>query len=91
MKRYNVGFAFLFVLTMSLSAFSLLAQDNISWLSDYTSDIEAGSYTYKYNFTSVDGNNCKLKVEEQKTDKKGRTTTMSYVDHQKPCAHKQYI
>lgn len=78
MKNINFRLVFIFISSF-LTAGTLTAQDNINWLSDYTSAIEAGSYTYEYKFTAVDGNNCKLKIEELKTDKKGKTSTMSYV------------
>jgi hypothetical protein len=55
------------------------SQEVISWLSDYTSDFNTGSYTYKYGFFTVEGKDCKMKIEEQKTDKKANTVKKSYV------------
>jgi hypothetical protein len=55
------------------------AQEAVSWLSEYTSDINAGSYTYKYNYSTVDNKACKLKIEELKTDKKANTITKSTI------------
>ena len=44
------------------------AQDKISWLDDYTGEIQIGNETYQYNFSTVEDNNCKLKFEELVTD-----------------------
>ncbi|MBN2350209.1 MAG: hypothetical protein JXJ22_15325 [Bacteroidales bacterium] len=54
-------------------------QDKISWLSDYTTEVNTGTYTYQYNFYSVDNNSCKIKIEEIKTDKKGKSSTTTNV------------
>ena len=48
-------------------------QDNISWLDDYTGEMQIGSETYQYNFSNVENNDCKLKFEELVTNKKGST------------------
>lgn len=51
----------------------LTAQDNVTWLEDYTGEIPAGNDTYRYKFTNLDGNDCKIKIEELLTDKRGST------------------
>ncbi len=79
MKKIVSSLTFFLFLSLLSNFFKVSAQENIGWLSDYTSAIEDGSDTYQYSFTSVDGNNCKIKVVEQKTDKKGKTSSMSYV------------
>jgi hypothetical protein len=55
-----------------------MAQEPIPWLNNYTSDITMGSNTCSYTFKTIDGNACKLSIEEKKTDKKGAATTMTY-------------
>ncbi len=51
----------------------LIAQDNVTWLEEYTGEIPIGNDTYRYKFTNPDGNDCKIKIEELLTDKKGST------------------
>lgn len=72
-------FSLLFSSLMILSLQALHAQNQISWLDDYTGEMLIGSDTYSYNFTSVDGNDCKFKFEEELTDKKGSTELHSWV------------
>ena len=79
MKKTGLIIGILCVVSILLNTGSLIAQEEISWLTDYTDEINAGSYSCKYNFTSVDNNTCKLKVEELKTDKKGKTASEEYV------------
>lgn len=62
-----------------LNFHSLRAQDKISWLSDYTNEMLVGNDTYQYNFTNVEKNDCKLKIEQLLTDKKGATEKSSWV------------
>ncbi len=81
MKR-SICFSLIICMILFISGkVQTYAQDQVSWLSDYTSDINASSYSYKYNFLTIDNNACKLKVEEQKTDKKANTVTKSYTFH----------
>ena len=77
MKKTGFLIPVLFVISMALNTFSAKAQD-IDWLTPYTSEVNAGSYVYKYGFTAVDNNTCKLKIDEQKTNKKGETSSNSY-------------
>ncbi len=49
----------------------LNAQDNISGFDNYTGDMQIGNDSYRYEFSSVEGNDCKMKIEEFLTDKKG--------------------
>ena len=58
---------------------ALPAQDNISWLNDYTGEMLIGTDNYRYSFTNEDGNDCKLKFEEYITNKKGSTKSSSWV------------
>ncbi len=51
----------------------LTAQDNVTWLEDYTGEMPVGNDTYRYKFNKLDGNDCKIKIEELLTDKKGST------------------
>ena len=55
------------------------AQDKLSWLDEYTGEMQIGSDTYHYNFYSVESNDCKLKFEELVTDKKGKTEARSWI------------
>ncbi len=75
--KSRCSFLVLTLLTLSLS--SIQAQNEISWLKDFTADMPVGSDTYRYNFNTVDGNDCKLKIEEQVTDKKGSTDSRYWV------------
>jgi hypothetical protein len=72
-------FSILFTALMVLSLQALHAQDELSWLDDYTGDMLIGSDTYQYSFTNVDGDNCKLKFVEEVTDKKGSTELHSWI------------
>jgi hypothetical protein len=54
-------------------------QDKLGWLDDYSGDVAAGSYNYKYSYSAMDNNSCKIKIEEEKSDKKGNSTIKSYV------------
>ncbi|MFO7668157.1 MAG: hypothetical protein R6W31_00725 [Bacteroidales bacterium] len=55
------------------------AQEKLAWLDDYTGEMLIGTDTYRYHFTNVDGNDCKIKIDEQVTDKKGSLKTHSWV------------
>ncbi|MCK5137735.1 MAG: hypothetical protein KAR19_18260 [Bacteroidales bacterium] len=72
-------FSILFTTLTVLSFQPVHAQDKLSWLDDYTGDMQIGSETYRYNFTNIEGNDCKLKFEELVTDKKGSTETHSWI------------
>lgn len=65
--------SFLGLIFLTLSFSSIHAQNEISWLQDFTGDMPVGNDTYRYKFSNADGNNCKLKIEEQVTNKKGST------------------
>jgi hypothetical protein len=77
MKKYYLLLSSAFLLLFINSY--IVGQEQISWLNDFTSDINTGSYTYKYIYSAVDNNACKIKVEEQKTDKKANTLSKSYI------------
>ncbi len=57
----------------------LAAQEPVSWLSGFTGDVSGGSSTLSYSFNTVDGNGCKLQIQEKETDKKGKTTEKDWV------------
>jgi hypothetical protein len=78
MKTSSLHFASLATICLLISMFSVTAQDNIPWLSNYTSEIILGSNTCSYSYKTVDGNECKISIEERKADKKGVATTMAY-------------
>jgi hypothetical protein len=68
------------LVTLVLLSFQYVdAQEKISWLNDFTGESLIGSDTYQYDFTNVEGNDCKLNIEEQVTDKKGNIETRSWV------------
>ncbi len=72
-------FSMLFTALTVLSFQPLQAQDKLSWLDDYTSDIQIGNESYRYNFTNVEGDDCKLTFEELHTNKKGSTVARSWI------------
>ncbi len=75
MKRNSIYFiAFSLCIMFCLS--NVYAQDKISWLQDYTSEIPAGSYTYRYDYFTLE-KDCKIRIEEKKTNKKGVESTIS--------------
>lgn len=57
----------------------LSAQDEISWLSEFTGEMIIGKETFRYSFSSVDGNDCKVKIEESVTGRKGEPETQSWI------------
>ncbi len=79
MSKITKIFSILFTTIAVLSYQSVHAQEKLSWLDDYTGDMQIGSDSYRYNFTNVEGNSCKLKFEEVVTDKKGSTETHSWI------------
>jgi hypothetical protein len=78
MKTTTFIFAFIGTIALLTSQLNLTAQDNIPWLSNYTSDIPMGSDTYNYDFKTVGNNACKISIEENKRDKKGGFTSSNY-------------
>jgi hypothetical protein len=79
MKKSRLMIVIIYLVFIVLNIGSLKAQKELEWLADYTSEINTGSYTCVYNYTSVDNNTCKIRIEELKTDKKGKTSSESYV------------
>jgi len=79
MKKSGLMIVVFYLVFIVLNISSLKAQEEIAWLDEYTAEVNAGSYTYVYNYTSVDNNTCKLRIEELKTDKKGKTSSEAYV------------
>ncbi len=74
-KLFSITLALLIVNNLQV----LQAQDKLAWLNDYTAEIPIGNDTYQYDFTNVDGNDCKIKIEEQITDKKGGTEKRAWI------------
>ena len=54
--------------------FELLAQEDIPWLADYSQEMIIGKESVRYQFTTVDGNSCKVRFLESVTGKKGEET-----------------
>jgi len=79
MSQIKSLFSFLGLIFLTLSFSSIHAQNEISWLKDFTGDMPVGSDTYRYKFSNVDGNNCKLKIEELVTKKKGSTESHYWI------------
>jgi hypothetical protein len=78
MKPSNRYFPLVAIIGLFFCVQTVVAQENISWLSNYTSDITVGSNTCNYSFKTLDNNPCKISIEEKKTDKKGASSTMMY-------------
>jgi hypothetical protein len=79
MKK-SIRFSMIICIIMCITCgVKIYSQNPVSWLSDYTGDINTSSYSYKYSYFTVDNKACKLKIEEQKTDKKASTVSKSYI------------
>lgn len=76
MSSTKIFFSFLI---MVFFGFTGNAQDEISWLNDYTGNMKIENDSYRYNFKNVDGNDCKIEIEELLTDKKGSTESRSWI------------
>lgn len=61
------------------SFLSVQAQEGITWLTGFTSEMLVGNDTYRYTFTTVEDNDCKVEFKEFLTDKKGETETRSWI------------
>ena len=72
MKQILFYFAFIII------AINGYTQEDITWLNEYTSDLTSGSYTYAYSFYNLE-KDCKIKIEEKKTSKKGSETIKSNI------------
>ncbi len=79
MKKSVPIYSTLYVIMLMLFNVFSNAQEPVSWLAEFSNDIPIGSYIYNYGYTTIDNNNCKLKIEEKKTDKKGSISTKSYI------------
>jgi hypothetical protein len=79
MSSIKKFFSLLVFLSIALTMSSLKAQEEISWLKDYTGDMQISNDTYRYKFTNVDENDCKIKIEELVTDKKGSTESRYWI------------
>jgi hypothetical protein len=78
MKTSWFPYTIIGTICLLISINTVNAQNNIPWLDNYTSEITVGSSTCSYSFKTIDNNQCKLSIEEKKTDKKGVSTTMTY-------------
>jgi hypothetical protein len=74
-KLFSIVLALLMINPLQM----LLAQDKLPEMDDYRVEMLIGSDTYQYDFTNVEGNDCKMKIEEQVTDKKGAVETHSWI------------
>ncbi len=79
MSAITKFFSILFTALTVLSFQTVHAQDKLAWLDDFTGEMLIGTDTYQYHFTNVEGNDCKIKIDELVTDKKGSTKTHSWV------------
>ncbi len=73
---------FISILLASMQVLSVqpaLAQEKTSWLDGYLGEMQIGNNTYRYNFTSIEGNDCKLNFEELVTNKKDVTKSRSWI------------
>lgn len=61
------------------SGLTIAAQDDISWLQEYTDEMVIGKETFRYTFQTVEGNDCKVEFKEFVTGKKGETETHSWM------------
>lgn len=76
MKRYIPSILGFLIFTIGLT---IQAQDEISWLQEYTDEMVIGKETFRYAFQTVEGNDCKVEFKEFVTDKKGETETHSWI------------
>ena len=77
MKYYkSVASLIFFLLFVSFINISSEAQENqpVDWLSGYSTEIPAGSYTYRFNYEYFNKDNCGMRITSIKTDKKGQET-----------------
>jgi len=66
--------------TLLLLGFGMVnAQDKIAWLEDYTQEMVIGKETYKYNFSEVEGKECKLEFKESVSNQKEKTENRSWI------------
>ncbi|MBN2612641.1 MAG: hypothetical protein JXB00_13885 [Bacteroidales bacterium] len=72
MKRVKRRFILFTILFLSFIQI-VPAQENepVTWLSDFKSDVLAGSYTYRYDFTYFNKELCGITISTVKVDKKG--------------------
>lgn len=61
------------------SGLTIQAQEEISWLQEYTDEMEIGNETYRYTYQNVEGNPCKVEFKEFVTGKKGETESRSWI------------
>lgn len=76
-RRYF--FWFLSALIMISAIVNMTAQEKISWLEEYSREMEIGKDSYYYEFSTADGNECKVEIREYVTDNKGSVDKRSWV------------
>lgn len=76
MKKITTLCLLFFLLSVSLN---VIAQDKIAWLEEFTEEMAIGNDRYQYRFLNVDGNDCKIEIQELLTDKKGSLETQSWI------------
>jgi len=79
MSSHRMFFMIPALIILALNFTGAAAQSNILWLQDFTGDMVIGNDTYRYEFATVDGNDCKVEFRESVTDKKGSTESRSWI------------
>lgn len=57
----------------------LMAQEPVAWMEEYTGEKVIGKETFRYEFSVVEGNECKVEVKEIVTGRKGEAEERSWV------------
>ncbi len=79
MSSHRMIFMIPALIILALNPTGAAAQGNILWLQDFTGDMVIGNDTYRYEFATVDGNDCKVEFRESVTDKKGSVESRSWI------------
>ena len=79
MFSHHKFFPLLAAILVLSGSLNVTAQDQLSWLNDYTDEMAIGNDTCRYSFSTVDGDDCKVKFKELLTDQKGSTDTRSWI------------
>ena len=57
----------------------LQAQEPVAWFDEYTGEKVIGKETFRYEFSVVEGNECKLEVKEIVTGRKGEAEEQTWI------------
>ncbi|MEJ2596109.1 MAG: hypothetical protein P8100_13525, partial [bacterium] len=71
--KYFIGIIFL---TITFRGF---AQEEIPWLSGYSDEMTIGKESVRNQFFTVEGNECKIQIQESVSDRKGETEIRSWI------------